>query len=236
MVLNSGGPQRKLLRLECETFGVSNLLFSLLIGALVAGAAFIVADKVRSLLDAGNTEFATAPGLRSLGQSGFENEAQGQPAAFSLYKQLGTRIAFAVPALAALVFLVWSHDALYDLFTAARGHAAAFEQQILGPSDAGYAFSGGSASGAPISGGGLSLRESNTVNGGNPGFFNHVVSGFAVPFRDYRWHQPAEHNFSESGNRWAGAPHGGFQWHQPAPSFPTVMSRPAAAVAPRPRR
>jgi hypothetical protein len=215
---------------------VSNLFLSLLIGVLVAGAVFVVAEKFRSLLDAGNAEFANVPGLRSLGQSGFENESQGQPAASNLYKQLGTRIAFAVPALVALFFLVWSHDALYDLFVAARGHAAALEQQVLGPADAGYAFSGGSANGTPISAGGLSLTDNTTVSGGSPGFVNHVVSGFAVPFREYRWHQPVEGHVSGSGYTWGGAPHGGVQWRPPAPSFPTVSSRAVTTMASRPRR
>jgi hypothetical protein len=64
------------------------------------------------------------------------------------------------------------------------------------------------------------------------------VSGFAVPFREYRWHQPAERHFSESGNRWVGAQHAGVQWRPPtssAPSFPMVSSRSATTMASRPR-
>jgi len=218
---------------------VSNLFFALLIGVLVAGAVFVVADKLRRLLDAGSGELAAVPGRASLRQSGFDNEFQGQHATFDFYKQLGAKIAFAIPVLAAVVCLAWSHDARYDLFAAARGHAAALEEQILGPGDAGYAFGSGSANGAPISGGGLSLTESTTVNGGNPGFMNRVVSGFAVPFREYRWHAPAEHHFSESGNRWVGPQHSGVQWRPPtpsAPSFPMVSSRSATTMASRPRR
>jgi hypothetical protein len=214
---------------------MGNLFFALLIGVLVAGAVFVVADKFWRLFDAGSVEVAAVPGLRSLGQSAFDSGSQGEHAAFNPYKQLGAKIAFAIPVLAAVVCLAWSHDALYDLFAAARGHAAALEEQILGPGDDGYAFGSGSTNGAPISGGGLSLTESTTVNGGNPGFINRVVSGFAVPFREYRWHEPAEHHFSGSGNTWAGAPHGGVQWRQPAPSFPTVMSRSATTMASRPR-
>jgi hypothetical protein len=184
-------------------------------------------------LDAGNAEFPAAPGLRSLGQGGFDGAPQGQPAASNLYKQLGAKIAFAIPALAAVCFLVWSHDALYDLFVAARGQAAAFEEQILGPADAESAFSGGSANGAP--GGGLSLTERTTVTGGASGFINHVVSGFAVPFREYRWHEPAEHHFAGFGNTSVGATHGGVQWRQPATSVPTVSSRGTTMMASRPR-
>jgi hypothetical protein len=232
----SGGPQRTLRRLAREIFSVSNLFFSLLVGALVAGAVFVVADKFRSLMDTGSGELAAVPGRHGLVQGRFDNEAQGQQAAFNPYKQLGTKIAFAIPFLAALVCLVWSRDALYDLFVTAREHVSAIEEQITGPADAGYAtFSADNASGA--SGGSpFTMRSRTTVNGSGPGFINRVVSGFGVPFREYRWHQPVEHHFSGSGNTWASSPHGGAQWRQPAPSFSTTVSRPAMSMASRPRR
>jgi hypothetical protein len=235
----SGGPQRTLRRLAREIFSVSNLFFSLLVGALVAGAVFVVADKFRSLMAAGSGEFAAVPGRHGLVQGRFDNESQGQQAAFNPYKRLGTKIAFAIPFLAALVCLVWSRDALYDLFAAAREHVGAIEEQITGPADAGYAtFSADNASGASGASGGWPLTQSSTttVSGGGPGFINRVVSGFAVPFREYHWHQPVEHHFSGSGNTWAGSPHGGVPWRQPAPSFSTTVSRPAMSMASRPRR
>jgi hypothetical protein len=220
-----------------EIFGVSNLVYSLLIGVLVAGAIFVVADKFRRLMDAGSAEFAAVPGRHSLTQSGFDKESQGQYAAFNPYRQLGTNLAFAIPFLAALVCLVWARDTLYDLFATAREHVAAIEEQMTTPADPPYAtFSGDYASGAPMSGGGLSLTESTTINGGGPGFINRAVSGFAVPFGEYHWHQPAEHHFSSSGNTWAGSPHGGVQWRQPARSSSTTVSRPAMSMASRPRR
>jgi hypothetical protein len=232
----SGGPQRTLQRLAREIFSVSTFFFSLLVGALVAGAVFVVADKFRSLMDAGSAEFAAVPRRHGLVHGGFDNESQGQQPAFNPYKQLGTKIAFAIPFLTALVCLIWSRDALYDLFATAREHVGAIEERMTGPADAGYAtFSADNASGVS---GGWPFTESSTttVNGGSPGFINRVVSGFAVPFREYRWHRPAEHHFSASENRWAGSPHGGVQWRQPAPSFSTTVSRPAMSMASRPRR
>jgi hypothetical protein len=213
---------------------VSNLLFSLLIGVLVAGAAFVAVDKLRSLIDAGSAEFVAVPKLPSSVQTGLGNQSQGQRSAPNPYKQLGIKIAFGIPVLAALFYLVWPYHALYDLFVAAREHATDLEQQILGPADAGFALGGGMAVSTPISGdGGRSYTET-TIIGGRTEIINHAVPeyapSYALPFRGYRWHQPVERRVPDLANRWVGERHGG-EWRRAAPSFPMTVSRPPTMVS-----
>jgi hypothetical protein len=225
---------------------VSNLLFSLLIGALVAGATFVAVDKLRSLIDAGSAEFAAVSRPRSLVQTGLDNESQGQHSVSNPYKQLGIKIAFGIPVLAVLFYLVWPYHALYDLFVAAREHATDLEEQILGPTDAGFALGSGAAASAPTFGDGGQSYTETTISGGRTEIINHAVPeyapSYALPFRGYRWHQPVERRVPDLANRWGGERHGGVEWRRATSSFPTTVSRPptmasrSPAVASRPRR
>jgi hypothetical protein len=213
---------------------VGNLFFSLLVGALVAGVVFVAADKLRSLIDAGSAELGPVPGGRSLAQTAFDDESQEQHAASNPYKGFGIKIAFGIPVLAALYFLVWPHDAFTDLFAAAREQAAALEEQVLGPADTGFAFGSGTAGSTPVSGGRLPYTETTTSGGGSE-IIDHVVPGYApgylLPFRWYRWHQPTERRVPDLTNRWAGERHVGSEWRRTAPSFPTGVSRAATVVS-----
>jgi hypothetical protein len=205
---------------------VINLFFSLLVGVLVAGAVFVVADRFRGLLDAGSAEFAAVPGRGSLVQAGLNNESQEQLAASNLYKQLGIKLAFGIPVLAALFYLVWSYDTLHDLLGAARERATALEDQILGPADAGLAFGSGTAAGTHILGSGQPFTET-TISGSGSEMIDRTGPGYALPFRGYRWREPAERHLPDFGNRWVGQRHAGVAWQRPAPSFPTAVSRAA---------
>jgi hypothetical protein len=214
---------------------VSNLFFSLLIGGLVAGAVFVVADKLRRLSGVGSAEVVAVPGHRSLTQSPFDSESQGQLAAANPFAKGGMKAALGVSVLIALGCVAWPYYTLHKLSAVApNGNAAALEEQGGAVAEAESAMGAGSGSGTSSSEDGQQ-HTSPAVSGGSSGFINRVVPGFAIPFREYRWHQPVEQRAPQFGNRSVVAPHGGVQWRQPAPSYPTVASRAATTMASRPR-
>jgi hypothetical protein len=195
---------------------VGSLFTSLLIGVLVAGAVFVVSDKLRSRIDARGAAFVGA--------------------ASNLFEGRGLEIAGGISVLTFLFCVAW-HD--YPLFKAPfsvlNGNASAVEEQDGSPVNAGYAFGGGSAASPSISGVGQQY-SSTTASGGGSEIINRTDPGYAIGFWNNRWRGPAERHLPEFGNRWTGERRsgGGVAWRPPAVSVPTVVSRPM--VASRPRR
>jgi hypothetical protein len=195
---------------------VGSLFTSLLIGVLVAGAVFVVADKLRSRIDARGAAFVGA--------------------ASNLFEGRGLEIAGGISVLTFLFCVAW-HD--YPLFKAPfsvlNGDASAVEEQDGSPANAGYAFGSGAPASPTISGGSQQY-SSTAASGGGSEIINRTDPGYAIGFWNNRWRGPAERHLPEFGNRWTGERRsgGGVAWRPPAASVPTVVSRPM--VASRPRR
>jgi hypothetical protein len=146
------------------------------------------------------------------------------------------KAALGVSVLIALGCVAWPYYTLHKVSAAApNGDATALEEQAGAAADAESAMGAGSGSGTSSSEDGPQ-HTSTAVSGGSSGFINRVVPGFAIPFREYRWHQPVEQRAPQFGNRPVVAPHAGVQWRPPAPSFPMVSSRATTTMASRPRR
>lgn len=142
-------------------------------------------------------------------------------------------IAFGISVLVFLSCLVWHYYPLYDLAVAALNGDAAARASVESAFGNGSATGNGPATGTPISSGGQPYTETTTSEGGF-GIIGYGERGYALRFREDRWHQPAEHRLPEFGNKWVGERHSGVELRRAAPSFPTAVSRPT--VVSRPRR
>jgi hypothetical protein len=212
---------------------VGSLLPSLLIGVLVAGAVFVVADRLRGLMDARSVVFAGAPRPGSLVQTGSDNESPGRRAAWNPFEGRGIEIAAGISLLAFLSCLVWHYYPLYDRAVAVlTGSAAGLEERGAGFDDVGSAFGIGAPTSTPGSGSGRQYTDT-TVSGGSSGTVNYTEREYLIPFRGYHGHQPAVRSAPAFGNGWGGGQHSSFASPRAIASSPTIVSHPMAASRPR---
>ena len=212
---------------------MGSLFTSLLIGVLVAGAVFVVADKLRGLMDGRSAVFAGTPEPGNLVQTAFDSESPGRRAVWNPFEGRGIEIATGISLLAFLSCLVWHYYPLYDRAVAVlTGSAAGLEERGAGFDDVGSALGIGAPTGTPGFGSGRQFTET-TVSGGSSGTVNYTEREYLIPFRGYHWHQPAVHSTPEFGNRWGGGQHSSFVSPRAVASSPTIMSHPMAASRPR---